>query len=193
MMSNKKIPVGISNRHVHLTKEHLHILFGDGYELKVWKDLSQPGQYAAEEKVDVIGDKGTLSGVRVLGPVRKETQIEVSITDSFKLGVKVPLRNSGDIANSAGCKIAGPKGEVTIDKGLIVAARHIHMHTNDAAEFGVTDKDIVKVKVEGERGLVFENVLVRVNEQFALEMHVDVDEGNAAGITKDTKVDIIKS
>lgn len=190
-MKNKKIPVGVSNRHIHLTKEHLHILFGEGYELNVWKDLSQPGQYAAEEKVDVVGNKGTLSGVRVLGPVRNETQIEVSITDSFKLGVKVPLRNSGDIKNTAGCKIVGPKGEVTIENGLIAAARHIHMHTKDAAEFGVSDKDIVKVKVEGDRGLIFDNVLVRVNEQFALEMHVDVDEGNAAGITKDTKVEIL--
>lgn len=190
-MTNKKIAVGVSNRHIHLTKEHLHILFGEDYELNVWKDLSQPGQYAAEEKLDIVGMKGTLTGVRVLGPVRKETQIEISITDSFKLGVKVPIRNSGDIANTAGCKIVGPRGEVTIENGLIVAARHIHMHTNDAEAFGVSDKDIVKVKVEGERGLIFENVLVRVNEHYALEMHVDVDEGNAASITKDTKVEII--
>lgn len=188
----KKIPVGISNRHVHLTIEHINILFGEGHQLVVWKDLSQPGQYAAEEKVDIIGPKGTLKGVRVTGPVRKETQVEVSITDSFKLGIQVPIRNSGDIANTVGCKISGPIGEITIENGLIVAARHIHMHTSDAEKFGVEDKDIVKVRVEGDRGLIFENVIVRVNENFALEMHVDVDEGNAAGITKDTLVEIIE-
>lgn len=191
-MEKKVIPVGLSNRHIHLTKEHLDILFGEGYELTKMKDLSQPGQYAANEKVDVVGPKGTLKGVRILGPTRKETQIEVSLTDSFVLGVTPPVRDSGDLTDSPGSKIIGPKGEVTIDKGIIAAARHIHMHTSDAENFGVTDKEIVSVKVEGKRGLVFDNVLVRVHKEYALEMHVDIDEGNAAGLKNGSMIELLK-
>lgn len=191
-MSKKMIPVGISNRHIHLSKEHLDVLFGKGYELVKMKDLSQPGQYAAEEKVDVIGPKKTLKGVRILGPVRGETQIEVSITDAFTLGVDPIVRNSGDLANTPGVKIVGPQGEVVIDKGVIVAARHIHMHTSDAEKFEVSDKEIVTVKVEGPRGLTFDNVLVRVNKDYALEMHVDTDEGNAAQLKNGSMVELIK-
>lgn len=191
-MENRLIPVGLSNRHIHLTKEHLDILFGEGYELTKMKDLSQPGQYAANEKVDVVGSKGTLKGVRILGPTRKETQIEISLTDSFVLGVTPPVRDSGHLTDSPGAKIIGPKGEVTIDKGVIAAARHIHMHTSDAENFGVTDKEIVSVKVEGKRGLVFNNVLVRVHKEYALEMHVDIDEGNAAGLKNGSMVELLK-
>lgn len=191
-MEKKMVPVGLSNKHIHLSQEHLEILFGEGYELKKFKDLSQPGQYAAEEKVDVVGAKGTLKGVRILGPVRKETQIEVSLADGFVLGVIPPVRDSGDLIDSPGAKIVGPKGEVVIEKGIIAAARHIHMHTSDAEKFGVADKEEVSVKVEGKRGLVFNNVLVRVNKEYALEMHVDIEEGNAAGLKNGSMVELIK-
>ncbi|EQB85936.1 putative phosphotransacetylase [Clostridium punense] len=191
-MEKKMVPVGLSNKHIHLSQEHLDILFGEGYELKKFKDLSQPGQYAAEEKVDVVGVKGTLKGVRILGPVRKETQIEVSLADGFVLGVNPPVRDSGDLIDSPGSKIVGPKGEVVIEKGIIAAARHIHMHTSDAEKFGVADKEEVSVRVEGKRGLIFENVLVRVHKDYALEMHVDIEEGNAAGLKNGTMVELLK-
>lgn len=184
------VPVGLSNRHVHLSQAHIEILFGEGYELTKFKDLSQPGQYAANEKIDVVGPKGTLS-MRVLGPARKESQVEVSLADGFVLGVVPPVRDSGDILDSPGAKLVGPKGEVVIDKGIIAAARHIHMHTSDAEAFGVKDKEEVSVKVEGKRGLVFENVLVRVHETFALEFHLDIDEGNAAGIKNGDKLAVL--
>jgi len=191
-MEKKMVPVGLSNKHIHLSQEHLDILFGEGYELKKFKDLSQPGQYAAEEKVDVVGAKGTLKGVRILGPVRKETQVEVSLADGFVLGVIPPVRDSGDLLDSPGAKIVGPKGEVVMEKGIIAAARHIHMHTSDAENFGVVDKEEVSVKVEGKRGLVFNNVLVRVHKDYALEMHVDIEEGNAAGLKNGSMVELIK-
>ncbi len=186
------LPIALSNRHIHLSREHLDILFGEGYELTKKKDLSQPGQYASEELVDVVGPKREIKGVRILGPVRGDTQLEVSIADAFHLGVQPMVRNSGDIINTPGAKIIGPKGEVEIKEGIIVASRHIHMHTTDGEEFGVKDNEIVKVKVEGPRGLIFENVLVRVNKAYALEMHVDLEEGNAAGINNGDMVEIIK-
>jgi len=191
-MEKKMVPVGLSNRHIHLSVEHLNLLFGEGYELKKSKDLSQPGQYAAEEKVDVVGTKGTLKGVRILGPVRKETQIEISLADGFVLGINPPVRDSGDLIDSPGVKVIGPNGEIIIEKGVIVAARHIHMHTSDAENFGVFDKEVVSVKVEGKRGLVFDNVLIRVNKEYALEMHVDIEEGNAAGLKNGLTVELLK-
>lgn len=184
------VPVGLSNRHVHLSKAHIEILFGEGYELTKFKDLSQPGQYAANEKIDVVGPKGTLS-MRVLGPARGESQAEVSLADGFILGLVPPVRDSGDLAGSPGAKLVGPKGEVTIEKGIIAAARHIHMHTSDAETFGLKDKEAVSVKVEGKRGLIFENVLVRVHDTFALEFHLDIDEGNAAGIKNGDKLAVL--
>ncbi len=190
-MSKMLVPVGLSNRHCHLSQEHIEILFGEGYELTNFKDLSQPGQFAAEEKIDVVGPKGKLT-MRVLGPARKASQVEVSVTDGFSIGLKVPVRNSGDVAGSPGAKLVGPKGEVEITEGVIAAARHIHMHTSDGEKFGIADKDMVKVKVDGPRGLVFENVLARVHETFALEFHVDIDEGNAAGMRNAQEVEIIK-
>ena len=188
----KKLPIALSNRHAHLSEEHIHILFGEGYELTKMKDLSQPGQFASNEKIDVVGPKGTLKGVRVLGPSRPKTQVEISFTDSFVLGVNPPVRDSGDIKMSPGATLVGPKGEVTLEEGIIVAARHIHMHTSDAETFNVVDKDRVKIKVDGERGLIYDNVLVRVHETYALEMHVDVDEGNAAGVKNGQLVELIK-
>jgi len=190
-MSKKLIPVGLSNRHVHLSKDHIDILFGAGHQLNVFKDLSQPGQYAADEKIDVVGPKGTLS-MRVLGPARGGTQLEISLADGFVLGVNPPVRNSGDIANSPGAKLVGPKGEVVITEGIIAAARHVHMHTTDGEAFGVQDKEIISIKTEGSRGLVFNNVLCRVHETYALEFHVDVEEGNAAGLKNGAMVELIK-
>lgn len=187
-----QLPIALSNKHIHLSQEHVEILFGEGYELTKMKDLSQPGQYACEEKVDVVGPKGTLAGVRVLGPARSNTQLEISLSDGFKLGVKAPIKDSGDVEGTPGAKIVGPKGEVEMEQGIIVAARHIHMHTDDAKDFGVEDKQRVSIKVGGMRGLVFDNVLVRVSPKFALEMHVDVEEGNAAAIRNGDLVELIK-
>ncbi|HOO11774.1 MAG TPA: phosphate propanoyltransferase [Bacillota bacterium] len=190
-MAVKKVPVGLSNRHLHVTKEHLEKLFGPGHELTEIKALSQPGQYACEEKVDIVGPKGTLNGVRILGPVRKETQVEVLAADAYKLGLKVPVRDSGDLEGTPGVKIVGPKGEVDLDYGVIIAARHIHMHPDDAKVFGVEDFQRVKVRVEGMRGLVFENVLIRVSPTYALDMHLDTEEGNAAGVGNGDMVEVI--
>lgn len=188
----KTLPIAMSNRHIHLGQEDLETLFGEGYELTKFKDLSQPGQFASEEKVDIVGPKREIGGVRILGPVRDETQLEISVTDAFTLGIKPIIRNSGDIQDTPGVKLVGPKGEVEIEKGTIVAARHIHMNTSHAKDFGVEDKDVVKIKVEGPRGLTFDNVLVRVSDKYDLEMHVDVEEGNACGIRNGDKVAIIK-
>ncbi len=191
-MANFKVPVGLSNRHIHLKQDDIDILFGKGYTLKKYKDLGQPGQYACEEKVDIVGPKGMLKGVRVLGPARPETQIEISMTDARVLGLSAPVRDSGDLADSPGAKIIGSKGEVDLEKGVIVAARHIHMHTSDAEKAGLKDKDEVNVKVDGKRGVIFNNVLVRVSEKYALEMHVDLDEGNAAQMANGESVEILK-
>jgi len=186
----KMVPVGLSNRHVHLSKEHIEILFGEGYELTKFKDLSQPGQFACNEKIEVVGPKGSLK-MRVLGPARKESQVEISITDGFALGVIPPVRDSGVLDGSPGAKLVGPKGEVVIEKGIIAAARHIHMHTDDAEKYGVKDKEYVDVKVLGDRGLIFNNVLCRVNPNYALEFHLDIDEGNASGLKNGVEVEII--
>ncbi|MCT4607236.1 MAG: phosphate propanoyltransferase [Marinisporobacter sp.] len=191
-MSNNMVSVGLSNKHIHLSKEHVEILFGQGHELTPMKDLVQPGQFACEEKVDIVGTKGTLKGVRVLGPARSKTQIEISLTDGFALGVKAPVKNSGDLEGTPGAKIVGPKGEVTIEEGIIVAARHLHMHTSDAEKFGLKDQDIVSIKVEGPRGLIFNNVLVRCGDTHALELHVDMEEGNAAGLKNGMMLEVIK-
>ena len=187
------IVVGVSNRHVHLSRGDLDILFGEGYELKPIKGLGQPGQFAADEKVIIVGPKGAIEGVRILGPVRKETQIELSRTDAFKLGVNPPVRDSGDIENSPGIVIVGPKGVVVKNKGVILAKRHIHMHPKDAEHYGVKDKDLVKVLCEKEgRRLIFDDVLIRVSEKFALEFHVDTDEANAALLNNGDLVWIIE-
>ncbi len=179
---NKKIPVGISNRHVHLSRHDLEILFGRDAMLTKFKDLSQPGQYACQEKVTLVGPKGVIENVRVLGPTRKNTQVEISVSDCFKLGIQAPIRDSGDLAGSAGLTLVGPAGSVTVPEGAIIAARHIHMHPKDAEYFGVKDGDRVNVECTGPRGVVFCEVLVRVNENYKLEMHVDMDEANAASL-----------
>ena len=182
----KPFVVETSARHVHVTAADLATLFGEGYQLTPKKDLSQPGQFACEERVDVVGPKRTISGVSILGPVRPETQVELSLTDARSIGVAAPVRESGDIAGSAGCKLVGPKGEVEIREGVIAAKRHIHMTPADAAAYGVTDKQIVSVAVESNgRNTVFGDVVVRVSEKYALAMHIDTDESNAAGGPKE--------
>ena len=185
------IPVGVSGRHLHLSREHLDALFGPGYELTKKKDLSQPGQFAAEETVDIMTTKGAFTRVRILGPVRKETQIEMALTDSVKLGITPPLRDSGNLAGSPGVVLVGPNGTITLDQGAIIALRHIHMTPAQAEEFGVQDKDVVQVECPGDRAMIMGQVLVRVSDQFALEFHVDTDEGNAAGLKSGEKVRIV--
>ena len=175
----KKILVETSARHIHLSQEALEALFGKGAILTNKKDLSQPGQFACEEKVELVGPKSSMK-VSVLGPVRKDTQVELSLTDARSLGVSAPVRESGDIAGTTGLTLRGPAGEYVIAEGVIAAKRHIHLTPADAAEFGVQDKQIVKVKLNTERPLIFDGVVVRVNENFAAAMHIDTDESNAA-------------
>ncbi len=178
---SKSILLETSARHLHVTREALDILFGEGYELTPKKDLSQPGQFACEERVQVIGEKSSFPAVSILGPIRPETQVELSATDARSIGVKAPIRESGDIKGSGSCKLVGPKGELTIEEGVIVAKRHIHMTPEDAAELGVEDKQIVEVEVKSEgRALTFGDVVVRVSPKYALAMHIDTDEANAA-------------
>lgn len=177
----RNVLVETSARHIHVSQEHLEILFGKGYELTKKKDLSQPGQYACAERVDVVGPKKTLVGVSILGPVRPATQVELSLTDARSIGVVAPIRESGDIAGTGACKLVGPCGEVEIAEGVIAAKRHIHMTTADAAEMGLVDKQIVSVKIASEgRETIFGDVVVRVSDKFALAMHIDTDEANAA-------------
>ena len=177
----RSIPIAISARHIHLTQEAVEILFGKGHQLQLYKEISQPGQYACKEKLNIIGPKNRIDGVRVLGPTRPGTQVEISRTDEFRLGLDAPIRNSGDIKNSAPITLEGPAGSLEIKEGVICARRHIHMHTDDALFFGVSDKDVVEVRIEGtERGLTFGDVLVRVSPKYKLEMHIDTDEANAA-------------
>ena len=179
----KEVLVEISARHVHVSQEHLEILFGKGYKLTPKKDLSQPGQYACEERVTVVGPKRELAGVSILGPCRKATQIEISLTDARAIGVKAPIRESGDIAGSGACKLIGPAGEVELAEGVIAAKRHIHMTTADAEKYGITDSQIVSVKVPTEgRTLIFGDVVARVSDSYALAMHIDTDEANAAAV-----------
>ena len=189
----KQFIVETSARHVHVSQEHLEILFGKGFELTVKKMLSQPGQYACAERVDVVGPKKTLAGVSILGPVRKETQVELSLTDARSIGVAAPIRESGDIAGSGACKLVGPCGEVELTEGVIAAKRHIHMTCADAVEYDVKDKDVVSVKVETDgRSLIFGDVVVRVSDSYALAMHIDTDESNAAACGRAQMGEIIK-
>ncbi len=189
----EKFIVETSARHVHVSQADLEVLFGEGYELTHKKDLSQPGQYACEERVAVVGPKNSFPAVSILGPVRPSTQVELSASDARSIGVKAPIRESGDTAGSGACKIVGPKGEIEIAEGVIVAKRHIHMTPADAEKLGVEDKEIVGVKIESDgRSLVFGDVVVRVNPNFALAMHIDTDESNACSATPATMGEIVK-
>ena len=188
-----EVPVGVSNRHIHLNKEDMETLFGAGYELTPLKDLSQPGQYACKETLTLVGPAmRPIEGVRVLGPLRGKSQVEISMTDSYVLKVKPPVRESGNIAGSAGVTIIGPKGVVTLKEGCIIANRHIHMSPSDGVAFGVKDGDTVTVDVEGKRRTRWYDVQVRVHKDFRLEMHVDTDDANAAGIGNGFKVKVVK-
>ncbi len=181
---DRPVLVEVSARHVHLTAEALEILFGKGHTLTVKKYLSQPGQFAAEERVTVVGPKRELTGVSVLGPTRRAVQVELSATDARSIGVAAPVRESGKTAGSPGCRLVGPRGELEIAEGVIVAKRHVHMTPADAEKYGVTDGQTVRVEVPSEgRSLVFGDVVVRVSDNYSLALHIDTDEGNAAGYT----------
>ena len=189
----KQFIVETSARHVHVTQKDLETLFGAGYQLTPKKNLSQPGQFACEERVDVVGPKKTLARVSILGPVRPESQVELSLTDARSIGVDAPVRESGDLAGSGACKLVGPAGEVELAQGVIAAKRHIHMTPEDAKEYGVEDKQIVSVKVNTQgRALTFGDVVVRVSPKFSLAMHIDTDESNAACAAPGTMGEIIK-
>lgn len=182
----KTVMVETSARHVHVTEETLEILFGKGYQLTKKKDLSQPGQFACEERVQVIGPKNSFPAVSILGPTRPADQVELSASDARSIGVVAPVRESGDIAGSGACKLVGPKGEVELKEGVIVAKRHIHMTPEDAENYGVKDKQVVSVKIDSpERSLVFGGVVVRVSPKFKLAMHIDTDESNAVMAGRD--------
>ncbi len=191
-MSTFEVPVGISSRHLHVSQADLATLFGEGATLTIKKDLSQRGQYAAEQTVTISGPKGSLAKVRILGPCRKRTQVEVSRTDCFVLGIDPPVRDSGDLDGSAPVTIQGPAGELQLPIGCILAKRHIHMTPEEAAALGVKDRDTVMVRAGGDRGLVFDEVLARVDPTFAWEMHIDTDEANAACIKNGDKVSVIR-
>ena len=187
-----KFMVETSARHVHLSTADLAVLFGEGYELTKKKDLSQPGQFACEERVTIVGPKKELKGVSVLGPVRKQTQVELSMTDARSIGIAAPIRESGVLEGGA-CKIVGPNGEIEISEGVIVAQRHIHATVADAEALGVKNGDVVSVKIESDgRSLVFGDVVVRVSDSYALAMHIDTDESNAAACPRDAQGEIVK-
>lgn len=189
--SGFEVPVGVSARHVHLTQEHVEILFGKGYQLTKKKEL-MGGQFASNELVTIVGLKlRAIENVRILGPVRKASQVEISATDMVKLGIKAPIRESGNIKGSAPIAIVGPKGVVYLEEGCIIAKRHIHMSPADAKAAGVKDNDVVSVKADNERGTVFNHVQIRVDGSFTLEMHMDTDEANGAKISTGQTVTIV--
>lgn len=185
-----QVPVGISNKHIHLSRKDMDILFGEGAELTKKAELKQPGQFAAEEQVTIEGPKGTAK-LRILGPFRKETQVELAMTDARVLGISAPIRQSGQLEGTPGIKITGPKGSVEIDHGVMIALRHIHLSADQAKEAGVVDQQIVKVKIEGERALIFDEVVCRCGDGHTAEFHVDTDEGNAAKLSNNQMVEII--
>lgn len=190
-MRTFQVTVGISNRHLHLSQNDIEALFGAGYELTVKKDLSQPGQFASEETVALVGPKGTISGVRILGPAREFSQVELSLTDAIKLGLKIPVRDSGNIEGTPGLKVMVGERSIELDKGAIVAMRHIHATLEDAEKYGLRDNSLVKVRVDGPRGGEFHNVLVRVKQTYALDFHIDTDEANAFALKNGDLVTVI--
>lgn len=190
-MSEKKIIVEMSARHVHVTERDLETLFGKGASLTPKRELSQPGQYLCEERVDLIGPKKTIANVSILGPTRPETQVEVSLTDARTLGVAAPIRMSGDVKGSGAVTIKGPAGEVTLTEGVIAAKRHIHMTPEDAEKMNLKDGQTVSVRIGGERGLVFDETVLRVSKKFATAMHIDTDEANAVALPRDAIGEIL--
>ncbi|MEI6101146.1 MAG: phosphate propanoyltransferase [Eubacteriales bacterium] len=193
-LANQKeryVPAAISNRHVHLSSEHIAALFGNGFEHTIQKQLSQPGQYACVETVHLKGSKGAGLNVRVLGPARKETQVEISLTDAYTLGIPPVFRLSGDLAGSQGCTLAGPNGEVHLQTGVIVALRHLHMSAEQAAAYGLKNGEIVRLKKQGIRGVILDQVQVRSGDGHDLELHIDTDEANAADIHNGDYLEIV--
>ena len=190
--NSSDIPVGISNRHIHLSQKDLNSLFGENYELTKIKDLSQPGQYACKEVVTICGPKGAIEKIRILGPVRSKTQVEVLAGDCIKLGAVSHVKLSGDLNRTSPITIVGPKGSVQLEEGLIVAQRHIHMTPEDAKNLGVHDGEIVSIKIDDLRGGIYNNVAVRANDASSLECHLDIEEANAMGINSKSKVTIVK-
>ena len=189
----KKILVETSARHIHLTKETLEYLMGEGFELTPKKMLSQPGQYVSTTRLNLVGPKKSIANVSILGPFRKQSQVEISMTDARSIGISAPVRESGDLVNTPGCKLIGPVGELELNEGVIVAKRHIHATNKDAQELKVKDKDIVSVKINSNgRSLIFDDVVVRVSDSYALAMHIDTDESNAAACARDQKGFIVK-
>lgn len=186
------VPAASSARHVHLCERDVNILFGTGYQLTSFKALSQPDQYACEEKIKIIGARGEIGGVRILGPARKQTQVEISVTDSFKLGIKPVVRMSGDIAGTPGAKIVGPAGELDLHEGVIVSARHLHISNEQARTYGLKSGDIVSLKKSGERETTFGNVVVRSGAKHSLEAHFDTDEANAVLLKNGDLLEIVK-
>jgi putative phosphotransacetylase len=187
------LPIARSDIHVHLTQSDLDALFGENYKLTYVRELTIPGNYACAETLEVVGPKGSIKGAVIVAPVRKYTQVEVSFTDAAVLGLDPPLRESGDLEGSPGCILIGSNGrKIVLEKGVIAALRHIHMHPDDAKEFGVVNGQRVKIRVPGERALVFENVIVRVSEEYRLEMHIDMDEGRAAKVVDFQLVELIR-
>ncbi len=178
-MSNKVL-VETSARHIHLSEAHIEALYGKGVTLTKKKDLSQPGQYACEERATIVGPKKSIANVIILGPARPASQVEISFTDARTLGISAPVRESGDLAGTPGCKLVGPCGEVELDSGVIIAKRHIHMTPEDAEAAGVKDKEIVSVKIDSERSAILGDVVIRVSPKFATAMHIDTDEANAS-------------
>ena len=181
-MAENRIVIEGSGRHIHLSTEDLEALFGPGFELVAKKYLSQPGEFASESRVDVVGPKGTIKGVGILGPTRPQTQVELSYTDARILGIECPIRESGKLEGSAPCTLVGPVGSVDLKEGVIIAKRHIHFTPEDAEKFGVVDKEIVQVVTDGDRALIFDEVVVRVSPKYATYMHIDYDEVNAAAL-----------
>lgn len=185
------IILGVSARHAHLCREHMDILFGTGSELHVKKPIGQPGQYASEEQITMVTPKASMK-LRIIGPLRPETQIELSLTDARTVGLKAPIRNSGDISGSCGAKLIGPCGELELKEGIIVAARHVHLYPETAEKYGVKDGDIVDIRTTGERALTLHNVLVRAGEKHADEIHIDTDEANACNLDSGVELMVVK-
>lgn len=186
-----QVVVRVSNRHAHLCSADRDVLFGPGYELNRWKDLAQPGQYAAREVVSLVGEKGVIDKVRVLGPLRAQTQVEISGTDQYLLGLRAPVRDSGNLEGTPGLRLRGPAGELVLERGVIRALRHIHMRPEEARQMGVADGSLVDVRLRGDRATIFQGVLIRANERSALEMHIDTDEANAAGVPAESTGEIL--
>ena len=192
-IQDRPVPIGVSNRHLHLSRADIDALFGSGYQLTPVKDLSQTGQFAAKETVMVAGPKGSFDSVRILGPERAHTQVEVMRSDCYRLGLQAPVRESGKAAGSGGVTLVGPRGSVCLKEGLIVARRHVHMPPAAAAHYGLQDGDVVALRCGGERGIVLENVIVRVDPSFVLEAHLDMDEANCADLKNGDPAFIIRN